>query len=98
MTVWRESWSMAAFASKGGPRNISEATMFSSAAREMKKPSLIALERVGPQPFMFAFNFPHEITLDNCREEINEILERSDLKDEHKAAILGDNARRFYQI
>jgi predicted TIM-barrel fold metal-dependent hydrolase len=47
---------------------------------------------------MFASDFPHEITLDNCREEIDEILERSDLKDEHKAAILGDNARRFYKI
>jgi uncharacterized protein len=57
-----------------------------------------AIERVGPQPFMFASDFPHEITLDNCREEIDEILERSDLKDEHKAAILGDNARRFYKI
>jgi predicted TIM-barrel fold metal-dependent hydrolase len=57
-----------------------------------------AIERVGPQPFMFASDFPHEITLDNCREEIDEILERSDLKDEHKAVILGDNARRFYKI
>jgi hypothetical protein len=47
---------------------------------------------------MFASDFLHEITLDNCREEIDKILERSDLKDEHKAAILGDNARRFYKI
>jgi hypothetical protein len=31
-------------------------------------------------------------------EEINEILERNDLKPEHKTAILGDNARRFYAI
>jgi predicted TIM-barrel fold metal-dependent hydrolase len=29
-------------------------------------------------------------------EEIDEIVERQDLKQEHKAAILGDNARRFY--
>jgi hypothetical protein len=31
-------------------------------------------------------------------EEINEIVERTDLKQEHKTAILGENARRFYMI
>jgi predicted TIM-barrel fold metal-dependent hydrolase len=31
-------------------------------------------------------------------EEINEIVERHDLEDEHKEAILGVNARRFYKI
>jgi hypothetical protein len=31
-------------------------------------------------------------------EEINEIVERDDLRDEHKEAILGANARRFYKI
>ena len=30
------------------------------------------------------------------KEEIDEVLERDDLKKEHKTAILGDNARRFY--
>ena len=55
-----------------------------------------AIERVGVEPFMFASDFPHEISLDNCMEEIDEILEREDLKQDHKAAILGDNARRFY--
>jgi predicted TIM-barrel fold metal-dependent hydrolase len=57
-----------------------------------------AIERVGPEPFMFASDFPHEISLDNCMEEINEIVERHDLKDAHKEAILGENARRFYKI
>jgi predicted TIM-barrel fold metal-dependent hydrolase len=46
---------------------------------------------------MFASDFPHEITIDNCMVEIDEILERRDLPEEHKGAILGDNARRFYQ-
>jgi hypothetical protein len=31
-------------------------------------------------------------------EEINEIIERTDLKQEHKTAILGDNAHQFYMI
>lgn len=56
-----------------------------------------AIERLGPKPFMFASDFPHEISINNCMEEIDEILEREDLPNEHKAAILGDNARRFYQ-
>jgi hypothetical protein len=34
----------------------------------------------------------------NCMEEIHEILEREDIRPEHKQAVLGDNARRFYQL
>jgi predicted TIM-barrel fold metal-dependent hydrolase len=49
-----------------------------------------AVQRVGPETFMFASDFPHEISMDNCMEEIDEILERSDLADEHKGA----NSRR----
>jgi predicted TIM-barrel fold metal-dependent hydrolase len=56
-----------------------------------------SIERVGAKPFMFASDFPHEISISNCMEEIDEVLERSDLKQEHKNAILGDNARRFYR-
>jgi uncharacterized protein len=56
-----------------------------------------AIERIGAQPFMFASDFPHEIAIANCREEIDEILERTDLPEAHKQAILADNARRFYK-
>jgi hypothetical protein len=34
------------------------------------------VDRLGPKPFMFASDFPHEISLGNCMEEIDEILER----------------------
>jgi predicted TIM-barrel fold metal-dependent hydrolase len=47
---------------------------------------------------MFASDFPHEISLDNCLEEIEEIVARTDLEEAHKAAILGENARRFYKV
>jgi len=57
-----------------------------------------AIERIGPRPFMFASDFPHEIAIANCREEIDEILERTDLPEAHKQAILADNARRFYKL
>lgn len=57
-----------------------------------------AIERVGHEPFMFASDFPHEITMDNCMDEINEILERKELGEQHKLAILGNNARAFYKL
>jgi uncharacterized protein len=57
-----------------------------------------AVERVGPEPFMFASDFPHEISMDNCMEEIDEILERDDLQEAHKAAILGTNAQALYGL
>ncbi len=57
-----------------------------------------SIERVGPEPFMFASDFPHEIAVDNAMGEIDEILERKDIKAEHKAALLGGNAKRFYKV
>jgi len=57
-----------------------------------------AIERVGPKPFMFASDFPHEIAMEDALHEINEILERKDLNDKHKALILGENAKRFYNL
>ena len=56
------------------------------------------VNRVGHEVFMFCSDFPHEITMDNCMEEIDEIRDREELTDEQKQAILGDNARNFYKI
>lgn len=56
-----------------------------------------AIDRVGPEPFMFASDFPHEISIDNAMEEINEILTRDDLLEAHKTLILQENARKFYK-
>lgn len=56
------------------------------------------IDRIGPEPFMFASDFPHEISMDNAMEEIDEILERGDIAEEHKQMILGENARRFYRV
>jgi predicted TIM-barrel fold metal-dependent hydrolase len=57
-----------------------------------------SVQRIGPEPFMFCSDFPHEITMDNCMEEIDEILEREDLDEPAKTAILRDNAKAFYRI
>lgn len=53
---------------------------------------------IGPQPCMFASDFPHEIPMEDARHEIDEIERRHDISDEHKKLILGENAKRFYKI
>jgi uncharacterized protein len=55
------------------------------------------IKRVGNGPFLFASDFPHEVSAADCRHEIEEILEADDLSDGDKRAILGENAMRFYQ-
>jgi hypothetical protein len=34
----------------------------------------------------------------NALHEINEILERKDINDKHKALIFGESAKRFYNL
>ena len=57
-----------------------------------------AIQRIGPESVLFASDFPHEISMENCMEEIDEILEREDIPEQYKAGILGGNARRFYKM
>jgi hypothetical protein len=45
---------------------------------------------------VFVSDFPHEIAMEDALHEINETLERKDIDDKHKAMILGENAKRFY--
>jgi predicted TIM-barrel fold metal-dependent hydrolase len=56
-----------------------------------------AVQRVGPQPFLFASDFPHEsFNATSCRHEIEELARREDLTEQQKQAVLADNAERFY--
>jgi uncharacterized protein len=57
-----------------------------------------AIQRIGHRGFMFASDFPHEITMENCMEEIDEICNRTDIDEDCKTAILKTNARNFYRI
>ena len=45
----------------------------------------------------FASDFPHGIAMEDAVHKINEILERKDINDQ-KAMILGENAKRFYNL
>jgi len=53
---------------------------------------------IGPQPCMFASDFPHEIPMEEARHELDEIEQRQDISSEYKKLILGENAKRFYKI
>ena len=72
---------MAACASSANPTDYFKSGKMFVSCEGNEKALAYAIERVGPEPFMFASDFPHEISLDNCMEEINEIVERHDLKD-----------------
>jgi predicted TIM-barrel fold metal-dependent hydrolase len=56
-----------------------------------------AVQRAGTEPFLYATDFPHEnTTAQTCRHEIDELLERADLTNPAKEALLATNAMRFY--
>ena len=66
---------------------------------EGEEPALaFAVSQVGAKPFFFSTDFPHEVTTDSCREELQELLDNDGLTDEDKEAILHKNARRFYRL
>lgn len=56
-----------------------------------------AVEKSGRQSFLFGSDFPHEVfDAEKCRHEIDELLERDDLTQADKEAVLGGNALTFY--
>ena len=55
------------------------------------------LERLNDR-CVFASEFPHEIAMEDALHEINEIPERKDINDQHRAMNLGENAKRFYNL
>jgi predicted TIM-barrel fold metal-dependent hydrolase len=57
-----------------------------------------AIKVVGNQPFLYSSDFPHEVTNESCKHDIQELLESGDITDDDKAAILYRNAERFYNL
>ena len=57
-----------------------------------------AVTKGGRQSFLFGSDFPHEVfDAAKCRHEIDELLERDDLTQADKEAVLGGNAMKFYR-
>ena len=57
-----------------------------------------AVRLVGSRPFVFSSDFPHEVTAETCREEIDELLHHEHLTNADKRAILHENAERLYGL
>jgi uncharacterized protein len=57
-----------------------------------------AVKLLGADPFLYSSDFPHEVTNETCKEEIEELLENEELTQSDKEAILFNNGQRFYQV
>jgi predicted TIM-barrel fold metal-dependent hydrolase len=55
-----------------------------------------AIKVAGEQAFMFSSDFPHEVNAQTVQKEIRELREREEISHQAKAAILRENAARFY--
>ena len=53
---------------------------------------------IGDGALLYSSDFPHEVNVERCRHELEELAERSDLSPSLKAGLLADNARRFYGL
>jgi predicted TIM-barrel fold metal-dependent hydrolase len=56
------------------------------------------IKQVGAQCFSYASDYPHEVDLVAAKQMIHETLERPDMSHTEKAAVLGENAKRFFRL
>ena len=56
-----------------------------------------AIDYLGCQPFMYASDFPHEVSVDSCMHELEE-LDELKIDDEAKQLLRGGTARQFYRL
>ena len=54
--------------------------------------------RIGIRPFAWASDYPHEVDLEAARHMIQETVDDAELTPDEKAAVLGENARRFFKL
>ena len=54
------------------------------------------IKRVGVEPFAYSSDYPHEVDYAAAQKEVAETVESPHLSSEEKAAVLGQNAKRFY--
>jgi uncharacterized protein len=57
-----------------------------------------ALKVLGNEPFIYSSDFPHEVTNQSCKHDIEELLESEELTEGDKEGILHRNAERFYRL
>jgi len=54
--------------------------------------------RGGVDAFAWASDYPHEVDLEAAKHMIAETVDHRELSQEQKAAVLGENARRFFRL
>ena len=57
-----------------------------------------AIKTVGNRPFFYSSDFPHEVTNESCKRDIEELMGSNEISGDDKAALLYGNAERFYQL
>ncbi len=57
-----------------------------------------AVRAVGPDPWVWSSDFPHEVTIETCALEIRELVENDDVPDDALEAVLWRNASRLYGL
>ncbi|MEE9194221.1 MAG: amidohydrolase family protein, partial [Alphaproteobacteria bacterium] len=57
-----------------------------------------AIKTVGNRPFFYSSDFPHEVTNESCKRDIQELMGSNEISGDDKAALLYGNAERFYQL
>jgi predicted TIM-barrel fold metal-dependent hydrolase len=57
-----------------------------------------AVKMVGPEPFMYSSDFPHEVNSETCKKELGELLKNDELSEKDKESILHGNAVEFYGL
>jgi predicted TIM-barrel fold metal-dependent hydrolase len=57
-----------------------------------------AIKVVGNQPFLYSSDFPHEVTNESCKRDLDELMESEEITADDKAALLYRNAERFYKL
>jgi predicted TIM-barrel fold metal-dependent hydrolase len=66
---------------------------------EGDEPSIAhAIQLLGPEPWVYSSDFPHEVNNDTCKEEIEEFMENEELSQREKEAVMHGNAERFYAL
>lgn len=64
---------------------------------EGDEPALgLGAKLAGAGAWVYSSDYPHEVTPQSCKREIEELLEREDLSKQEKGAILSGNAKRLY--
>lgn len=78
-------------------RKIKEGQIFIGC--EGEEPSLAyAVKVAGEEPWVFSSDFPHEVSPQTCKHEIEEVQETDEMTHSAKEAILFRNAERFYGL